>query len=762
MVSWDPDGAGPAQPLVATGGEFADASGVTVNNIAAFDVATRTWIPLGSGTNGRVNAVLALPNGNLLIGGAFSSAGGVACNNLAEWNGATWSAFASGTNNEVFALLMLANGDIVVGGAFTMAGTVPCNRIAKWNWSTWSSYGSGMDGSVRSLAAWSNGNLVVGGTFTTAGGTAACGLSRWNGSYWVTYGACWSGFQGASDVAVLPNGEFLTLQFGVMMQWSLATLSWVTLTPQPGAAVNAFQVLENGHLVAVGQLGATPTQTTLMWEWDGFSWASTTYARGRFWARCVTEVPGFGLAIGGSVSSPYGEYSSAALWSGSVWTPMGNGFDAPVSAVLELSDGDLLVAGEFSAFGDQTGLDRIARWDGQAWSPMGAMPTGTTCLAQLPNGDLLAGGGNPCLWRWNGSTWSPISSTSGRIKKILGTPNGDVFAAGVINTQPYNSAIARWDGVAWTPVQYMLTSAMPPSIESRGNEVWYAYASTVYRWNGVGGTVLGTCDNWVRALQVLPNGDLIAGGDFNTINSQPMRKVARWDGSSWSPLGPGLNNVVNILGKLADGDLLAGGFFTSAVGGGGGAHFTRWDGSTWTDLDGFGAEPTGIVARKNGDLLLVGPFKQAGNLSSYVERWTPGCPAASTPNGASCAGSGGLNVLSATSLAWTGASLALQATGMPQNGICALVSGFQTTATPLNTLLPQGRPGCDLMVSTELGLRLGTPSGGALGFSYAIANVPALTGITFRQQVLTMEFDLQGGIVDLTGTNAITHTIGRL
>ncbi|MBP8301411.1 MAG: hypothetical protein KA020_13675, partial [Planctomycetes bacterium] len=159
MVSWDPDGAGPAPPLVATGGEFAEASGVTVNNIAAFDVTTRTWIPLGSGTNGRVNAVLALPNGNLLIGGAFSSAGGVACNNLAEWNGATWSAFASGTNNEVFALLMLANGDIVVGGAFTMAGTVPCNRIAKWNWSTWSSYGSGMDGSVRSLAAWPNGTL---------------------------------------------------------------------------------------------------------------------------------------------------------------------------------------------------------------------------------------------------------------------------------------------------------------------------------------------------------------------------------------------------------------------------------------------------------------------------------------------------------------------------------------------------------------------------------------------------------------------------
>jgi hypothetical protein len=38
------------------------------------------WSALGTGTNGQVQALTTLPNGDLVLGGFFTSAGGVAAN----------------------------------------------------------------------------------------------------------------------------------------------------------------------------------------------------------------------------------------------------------------------------------------------------------------------------------------------------------------------------------------------------------------------------------------------------------------------------------------------------------------------------------------------------------------------------------------------------------------------------------------------------------------------------------------------------------
>ena len=41
------------------------------------------------------------------------------------------------------------------------------------------------------------------------------------------------------------------------------------------------------------------------------------------------------------------------------------------------------------------------------------------------------------------------------------------------------------------------------------------------------------------ALTVLPNGDLVAGGNFATAGGVTENRIARWDGSSWAPFGSG-------------------------------------------------------------------------------------------------------------------------------------------------------------------------------------------------------------------------------
>lgn len=100
-------------------------------------------------------------------------------------------------------------------------------------------------------------------------------------------------------------------------------------------------------------------------------------------------------------------------------------------------------------------------------------------------------------------------------------------------------------------------------------------------------------DGAVRALvefQPCTGGEpsLYAGGSFTTAGGVPAARVARWNGSVWSPVGAGLPGTVNALCVFDDNsgggpELYAGGFFgTGPCGTDQG--LAKWDGSTWTML----------------------------------------------------------------------------------------------------------------------------------------------------------------------------------
>ncbi len=148
----------------------------------------------------------------------------------------------------------------------------------------------------------------------------------------------------------------------------------------------------------------------------------------------------------------------------------------------------------------------------------------------------------------------------------------------------------------------------------------------IARWNGTEWLPLGAgFDQAVTSLAVLPNGDLIAGGMFNQSGSTPVGRVARWTGSAWAPLGGGTDGLVEALAVLPNGDLIAGGTFAHA----GAAAIplvARWDGLTWSSL-GAGLTPVSpgsavidLTVTPNGDVHAVGYFGVAGSssLSAYV------------------------------------------------------------------------------------------------------------------------------------------------
>jgi hypothetical protein len=147
----------------------------------------------------------------------------------------------------------------------------------------------------------------------------------------------------------------------------------------------------------------------------------------------------------------------------------------------------------------------------------------------------------------------------------------------------------------------------------------------------------------VDALAVYDDGGgpaLYAGGAFGFAGGIEVNRIARWDGSAWSPLaapgGVGLDGPVRALAVFDDGGgpaLYVGGDFTTA-GGVPANNIARWDGAAWSAVSGpagdgvLGPPLAGVRALAGFDdgtgpgLYAGGDFTTAGGLASYnVGRW---------------------------------------------------------------------------------------------------------------------------------------------
>ncbi|MBI1189303.1 MAG: hypothetical protein GC200_01290 [Tepidisphaera sp.] len=133
-------------------------------------------------------------------------------------------------------------------------------------------------------------------------------------------------------------------------------------------------------------------------------------------------------------------------------------------------------------------------------------------------------------------------------------------------------------------------------------------------------TPLATGGASVYALAVLPSGDIVAGGRFTTIDGVAANHVAKFNSQSgtWSALGSGTNNnLVYSAVALADGSIVFGGDFT--IGGGLPANrIARFDLSTGT-WSAFGSGLNGpmyaLVELPDGRLLVGGSMGTAGGVT---------------------------------------------------------------------------------------------------------------------------------------------------
>ena len=110
-------------------------------------------------------------------------------------------------------------------------------------------------------------------------------------------------------------------------------------------------------------------------------------------------------------------------------------------------------------------------------------------------------------------------------------------------------------------------------------------------WTTLGGSPPDD-NGLVYAAVVDGSGNVYIGGSFAKAGGISATNVAKWNGSTWSALGSGVNSVVHAL-AVSGSDLYVGGAFTNA-GGISANRVAKWDGYSWSAL-GSGVE-NGLVS----------------------------------------------------------------------------------------------------------------------------------------------------------------------
>jgi uncharacterized delta-60 repeat protein len=585
VVTLQPDG------RILIGGNFGTVDGVARSRIARLnpDGAVDPAFQPGAGANDDVRAIAVQADGQLVVGGDFTILNGATRRRLARLlpDGQVDYAFGppGGANNAVHGLAVQADGRVVVVGNFTEIAGVALNRIARLNadGSVNTSFdpGTGANGLIRAVALQSDGKIVIGGDFTSFNGQTRNRIARLNAD-------------GSLDANFIP---------GTGMNNSVYAL----------AMDDAGRILAGGQFTQVA--GVTQRYLARLTATGGLDPFFNMAVGFNNTVNAVALQPDGRVIVGGAFTTvnQVGRARVARLGSdGSVdltFDP-GTGPNSTVLAVAAPRNGNVLIGGQFTTVAGQNRryLARLVADGGNpaATAPqITVMPVEQKVNAGLPASFTVVAGGNPPLtyqWTHNGA---PVA---GGTNSTLTLPVARPDLAGTYVVTVSNAA----GSAASVPVSLIVMPEAPGA------------GSVDLSFNAAQGP-----NNTVRALALQPDGRVLIGGAFTTVDGQPRSRVARLrsNGSvdpTFAPLS-GTSAEVRALELLPDGRILLGGDFLTYNGAPRQRIARILADSSLDDtfVPGLGANNTvdAVAAQTDGKVVIGGLFTTvAGEARNYLAR----------------------------------------------------------------------------------------------------------------------------------------------
>jgi hypothetical protein len=290
-------------------------------------------------------------------------------------------------------------------------------------------------------------------------------------------------------------------------------------------------------------------------------------------------------------------------------------------------------------------------WDGSQWSAqaqfIGPSSTivydlaflGETLFAAgtFTNVNGVAAGG---LAQWDGTTWSSVNGFNGTVTGLT-VDGANLYVSGIFTNAVGGGVVATniayWDGSAWhalgnglgvvsgtgfgvhaTAIKNGLVYAVGLFTNSGPQSVTNVAVWDGSTWSAVGGGV-----NNVATSVAFYGSDLYVGGAFSKAGSTNVSLLARWDGANWYGVGLGLTGLEVLSLTTYGNSVYVAGIFTTASG----THATnvvQWDGTSLNPL-GSGISSGSTVTRvyNNGTNVVVGGafFLAGGVIANEIATW---------------------------------------------------------------------------------------------------------------------------------------------
>jgi uncharacterized delta-60 repeat protein len=525
---------------ILLGGNFTAINGQTRNRIARLNAngtleSTATFNP-GTGANAPVLCLALMGDGRILAGGEFTSIDDRTRGRIVRLSAAgaveSSNTFSTGTgfNASVHSIALQGNGDALVAGDFTTGNGTAINRLARVR--TTGPLSSGADGdgpndSVFSVMLEERGSIIIGGRFTKVSTQDHKGIARI------------ANFDSSQSFTMPTANSFL----------------WARNSSVPSPSVVTYDLTTDGG-VSWQRLGPG-VWTSSGWAITGLTLPAAGVVRVRGRVPCGWHNGSLGIV------EDYFAFNTTILDPAFNPNVTVDRYPEYVSTAAIQPDGKLVIAGGFESLSDQP-RNRIARLtangtlESTATFNTGTGPSTTghlSCLAIQPDARILVGGG---FGSWNGQNrrYSVRLSTAGALESTSSFNYTAYLGGNTVCTAVQPDGRILFAG-GRNDIFGGATQIAVVRVNANGT------AQAAPGWNPV------TLDGYVLCMALQPDGKILIGGNFTRINGQPRRNLARLlpDGSVESTAtfntGTGPDDWVYALAVQPDGQILAAGYFTT-------------------------------------------------------------------------------------------------------------------------------------------------------------------------------------------------------